>query len=273
YLPPCTDGGEPVEREVLPPSAMATVCRELEALTLRLLSDDRKLRGSAEQLVKDTAVRVQTAGTEADRPILPTSNATRTEEGYAPAASSSSEEGSRASSDGQDNEEVLSDSGLSDPPTERECPPPSVPAWLSWVGSSAVGGLVAAGVLLMVLLPLQLRQEQDPEPEPAPWLATPEEPAQFATDGGVAEEALAGVQDVPGVVMPLILAVGKPMPDQPFPGQRKPPCDPDTQLVVYGACWSVLKKEAPCGPNAYDYEGRCLLPFFTSPRKPTSGEP
>jgi hypothetical protein len=113
----------------------------------------------------------------------------------------------------------------------------------------------------------------EPAPNPTPWLATPEEIAQFAPDAGVADEAQTRFQDVPRVAMPLVMGIGAKMPTQPFPGQRKSPCDPDTQIVVYGACWSVLKKEAPCGPTAYDYEGLCLQPFFNAPPQPTSEQP
>jgi eukaryotic-like serine/threonine-protein kinase len=112
-----------------------------------------------------------------------------------------------------------------------------------------------------------------PEGSHAPWLVPSEEMAQFVPDTGVGQEALSSVQDLPRAVMPLVLPVGVPMPKKPFDGQRKPPCDPDTEIAVMGACWAVLKKEAPCGPKAFDYEGRCLRASFDAPRQPTSDPP
>ena len=66
YLPPCTDGGEPVPRKVPPPSDLATVGPELEALILRLISEERMARGSAERLAQEAAVLAETGGTGLD---------------------------------------------------------------------------------------------------------------------------------------------------------------------------------------------------------------
>jgi hypothetical protein len=263
YLPPCTDGGEPVEREVLPPSAMATVSLELEALTLRLLSEDRQARGTAEQLERDVQVLVETAGPEADRPILSTPSAVPTEEG------------GRASSDGQDDDELLSDTEPAHPPgprstgEERYRRRPAFPAWLSLASAGLVSGMVVALAVLVV-------QPSRPEPafERSAFLATPEELAQFATDGGVAEEALATVQNAPRAVMPLVLTVGEPIPKKPPEGQKKPPCGPG-QVAINGACWAgpIKGQEAPCQQGMFDHEGECYFAIYDAPRQPTSGTP
>lgn len=84
YLPPLTDGGEPVEREVPHPSAMATVYPKLEAIILRLVDDDRKARGTAEQLAREVDGLVRTAGPEADKPILPSASAMPAREEHCP---------------------------------------------------------------------------------------------------------------------------------------------------------------------------------------------
>jgi serine/threonine protein kinase len=266
YLPPCTEGGEPVEREVLPPSTMATVCVELEALTLRLLSEDRQARGTAEQLKQDVQVLVETAGPEADRPILSTPSAVPTEEG------------GRASSGGQDDDELLSDTEPARTPStsstgEERRRRPAFPAWLSWAGSSALGGLVMAMVVLLVVLPS--RPKPAPDPEPAPWLATPEELAQFATDGGVAEEALSAVQDASGTVLPAILSLGRSMPSKPFPNQRRPPCEPRVEKEIVGGCWigPLGDERPPCGEKMFDWENRCYLVSYNPAPQPTSGQP
>ncbi|HYH99173.1 serine/threonine-protein kinase [Hyalangium sp.] len=267
YLPPCTDGGEPVKREVLAPSAMATVSLELEALTLRLLSEDREARGTAEQLEQDVQGVVETAGPKVDRPILPTLSAVPTEEGAC------FSEVRNASSDGLQEEELLSDTEPARTPRSNSTREdrhrrPSFHAWLALASAGLVSGLVVA---LAVLLALPSRQKPEPDPDPASWLATPEELAQFATDGGVAEEALASVE-VPGATVP-IYALGRSMPKQPYPGQSKPPCDRGQRAINGGCWWALATLTPPCGPKAFEYEDGCYVPFFDSPRQPTSGTP
>jgi len=265
YLPPCTDGGEPVEREVLGPSAMATVCLELETLILRLISDDRAARGSAEQLARECTVLVQAAGPEADRPILPTASAVKTESGR---AFSGSQDDRPAS--GESNTEPARRPPSSSPSTreERRRREP-VPTWLSWAASSALGA--GAVALLVVLL---LRPSTPPAATPTPWLATPEEVAQFAPDAGVGEEALTSAQDVPKVMLPALLSFGRPMPSKPYPNQRRPPCEPRVEREINGACWVVVGTERPpCGDRMFDWEDRCYLASYNEGQQPTSEQP
>jgi serine/threonine protein kinase len=269
YLPPFTDGGEPVEREVLPPSAMATVYPELEALILRLIDDDRQARGTAEQLVREVEGLMQTAGPEADNPIRPTVNAMPAEEGF-------------SSSDGYQ-DEVLSDTDEATetsgaPPKREERPPehePLLPRWISLACAAAVGGMV-------VFLGGKLHgTAAHQEPATPPWIATPEEMAQFeevsqfAPDAGVSEEALSAAQDMPRAALPSILSLGRPMPTKPFPGQRRPPCASRVEREIYGACWigPFKGQEPPCGEHMFDYEGECFLASFDQERQPTSDQP
>ncbi|HYI00494.1 serine/threonine-protein kinase [Hyalangium sp.] len=263
YLPPCTDGGEPVEREVLPPSAMATVSLELEALTLRLLCEDRQARGTAEQLEQDVQGLVETAGPAADKPILLTPSAVPTEEG--------GQIRSDAFSDGQDDER-LSDTAPARPPStdssREERRRPAFPSWRSLVSAGLVSGMVVA-------LAVRVVQPSRPEPpERASFLATPEELAPFATDGGVAEEALSSVQDVPGSVLPTLLSLGRSMPEEPLPGQRTPPCKRG-EREINGGCWRgpIEGEAAPCGDEMYDHEGKCYFASGRPLRPPTSGTP
>jgi hypothetical protein len=111
-----------------------------------------------------------------------------------------------------------------------------------------------------------------PEPEPVPWLATPEALAPFSTDGGVAEEALSSVEDVPSTGTPYG-SLGAPMPKQPYPWQRKPPCERG-ETAINGGCWTWVGGEnPPCGPKMFEHETRCYKPSVDMPRTPTSGEP
>jgi hypothetical protein len=242
----------------------------LEALILRLISDDRKARGAAEQLVGEVEGLVQAAGPEADEPIRPTANAMATDEGV-------------SSSDGYQDEEVLSatdeateTSGA--PPKREERPPehePPLPTWLSLACAAVVGGLV-------VFLGGKLHgTASHQEPATPPWIATPEEMAQFekvsqfAPDAGVSEEALSVAQEMPRAVLPSILSLGRPLPPKPFPGQRRPPCEPRVEREIIGACWigPLGDEKPPCGNKMFDNEDRCYLASFNEARQPTSDQP
>ncbi len=246
YLPPFTDGGVPVAgRKVLPPSAMVTVSAELEALIVRLLSEDPKARGTAEQTARDAAVLARTAGPEVDRPILP-----------APSAQFPKEGGAHGSE-----------------PSASDEPSDSAPAIYlrlvaSWAAAAMVGGLVV-GMMLKPSRPLP----SEPEPsEPAPWIATPEEIKQFAPDAGVSEEALSTAHDVPQAVVPHF-TVGRPMLKKPLQGQRRPPCGRG-ETPINGGCWvEVGREKPPCGDKMFEHEGYCYFPAFDEQRQPTSDEP
>ncbi|MDC0707688.1 serine/threonine-protein kinase [Stigmatella sp. ncwal1] len=67
-----------------------------------------------------------------------------------------------------------------------------------------------------------------------------------------------------------ISTLGLPLPEKPFPGQRKPPCEPRFETAIRGSCWVELKMAPPCGNNAFDWEGGCYIPSANAPRKPTS---
>ncbi|MFL5349022.1 MAG: serine/threonine protein kinase [Hyalangium sp.] len=69
-------------------------------------------------------------------------------------------------------------------------------------------------------------------------------------------------------------ALGRPLPDEPLPGQNRPPCTPRIETVIRGACWvCIASMQPPCGKNAYDWEGKCCIPSFDVPRQPTSSPP
>jgi serine/threonine protein kinase len=261
YLTPLSEGGEVASsREVMRPSAYATVSLELEELILRLLCNEREGRGTAEALARQALALAEQAGEEADKPIIPTASAEPTDSGG-------------PSSDGLDDEEVLSDtdpaassSSTSTQEARRQGREVPLPPWIPVVGAALVGGM-------LVFLGWEMHRTASENPVPQPWVAQPEAVAHFTPDAGVGEEAFSGVQEIPRAVMPLALAISEPMPKTPFPGQKKPPCDPDGEIAALGACWVVMKKEPPCKTAGYDFDGLCIRASFTAPRQPTSDQP
>lgn len=247
YLPPCTDGISLVKREVLKPSVLASVSPALEALILRLVSDDIGARGTAEQLMDEATRLAQAGGREAQQPILPLLTEAPSMKG-------------RTSSDTPSREEALSDT---DPaPMRREFWRPRFsPASARLLAM----GCAAVAFVLFVVWPA-------PEKPCPPWIATTEKAPQFAPDAGVAEE-MSSVQDVPQTALPTLLSLGRPMPKTPMRGQRKPPCERG-ETAINGACWVEVAREIPpCGDTMFDYDGRCFKASTDAPRQPTSDQP
>jgi serine/threonine protein kinase len=268
YLPPLSEGGEVASsREVLPPSASCTLCRKLEALILRLLSNERAQRGTAEQLARQAMALAENGGEEVDKPIVPTASARPTDSGG-------------PSSDGPEDEEVLSDTdtgrstssgtgstGPARPGKRTRRREAAKPDWAARALAALAGGVLVAMVMVLAIL---LGRPSEPTPH---WEEPPQEVAQFAPDAGVGDDALSNVQAPEKRVGPWILALGRPMPAKPYPEQRRPPCGRG-ETEINGGCWvGVLGQKPPCGNEMFDYEGACYFASFTGPKTPTSGEP
>lgn len=136
---------------------------------------------------------------------------------------------------------------------------------LSWAGSAMVGGLI-------VLRGSERRPSRGMGGEPpSPLTEEVHMPPLEAPDAGVADAAMASAQDLPRKGLPAS-AIGLSMPKTPLPGQKKPPCNPRSEVVVIGACWSILRIDPPCGA-AYEREGQCYMPVFDTRPPPTSEQP
>jgi serine/threonine protein kinase len=268
YLTPLSEDGKVASsREVLPPSAYCTLCLELEALLLRLLSNERERRGTAEQLAREASALAENGGAEVDRPIVPTASAEPTDSGG-------------PSSDGLNDEEVLSDTdtgrstssgtsstGSTRPGKRTRRREAGAPDWAARALAALVGGFLVAMVMLLAIL---LSRPSEPVPR---WEEPLQEVAQFSPDAGVGEDAPSSVHAPEKRVGPWILALGRPMPSKPYPEQRRPPCGRG-ETEINGGCWvKVADQSPPCGNEMFDYEGACYFASFTGPKTPTSEEP
>jgi serine/threonine protein kinase len=253
YLPPITETGDDKPRKVRRPSEVATVAPELENIILRLISEDREKRGTARKVAAALERRAQQDSRELNQPIRPLLPAVPPDKTPPSRDALSSSPGSTSS---------------------RPRIQPKVPArtafasWLSWVGAATIGAALALGIA-------ELRPDRTERTDPIP---TPAEESRVppidAPDAGVGDTALASAHALPRNPDP-ILALGLPMPKQPFPGQRKPPCDPIAERDINGGCWlgPIGTRKPPCGNVAYDYDGGCYAPNFNAPRQPTSNPP
>ncbi|MFL5344454.1 MAG: serine/threonine protein kinase [Hyalangium sp.] len=231
--PPAPEEGSLPQRRLFPPRELATVSMDLERLMLACLSQERRARPSAASL----AVALAAAAGERDAaaPIAPT-----------PAAA---------------------DTASTPGPRFRW----HWPAWASTAVAALGGGLIASALLLIAIH----GGSEGPVPTPAPAREPDvalEQPAPEVPDGGVAAEVLASAARIPRDVSPYT-TISATMPKQPFPGQKKPPCEPRAEREVLGACWSILKMTPPCAAAGFDYNGECLRAVMVEPRQPASEDP
>ncbi|HYO58200.1 hypothetical protein [Archangium sp.] len=61
--------------------------------------------------------------------------------------------------------------------------------------------------------------------------------------------------------------IARPLPREPFKGQKRPPCSRYTEAELIGACWTPHELKAPCPDELYEYQGKCYVPAFSA-KKP-----
>jgi serine/threonine protein kinase len=89
---------------------------------------------------------------------------------------------------------------------------------------------------------------------------------------GLGDDALA--TRVESSELPTLEAVSEKIPDQPLPGQRRPPCPRSWQVVINGGCWKLLaNSEPPCDHGEYEWQGGCYDAALERARPPTSTRP
>jgi hypothetical protein len=62
----------------------------------------------------------------------------------------------------------------------------------------------------------------------------------------------------------------RPLPKEPFKGQKRPPCTRYTEVELVGACWAPHELKAPCPEDLFEYQGKCYLPSFSARPPPSS---
>jgi predicted Ser/Thr protein kinase len=254
YPPPGTDPerreeeGRAIAPRMLPPSELATVAPELEALILRMLSEEPRARGTAGELAKELEQAAKQAKPRADERLVPSCRMLPTERAARPG------------------------------PTRWHL---ARQALRRHRRPLAAAGAVAAGVLALVfmlpVLPVLDRETQGKqsvaveEEEAMEEDAAADERAVGVADGGV-DGVLAAAQARPSYGVPEDVLT-TPVPEKPEPGQKKPPCKP-SHRAINGGCWVLLAEKPPCD-DSYEHDGKCYLPVIPrgAIQQPTSGEP
>ena len=66
------------------------------------------------------------------------------------------------------------------------------------------------------------------------------------------------------------IVFARPLPKEPFKGQKRPPCTRYTEVELVGACWAPHKIKAPCPEDLFEHKGECYLPMFSAKPPPSS---
>jgi hypothetical protein len=155
------------------------------------------------------------------------------------------------------------------PPTRAKSLPLATPGRARW-------GWLALASLALTLLALRVTAPRHAPPHVESEVALREATVNDARDAGTVglgdhtvASPVAILAPVPSFNTPRGLAL--PLPDRPFPGQRKPPCNRTGEVELRGGCWYELARaKPPCKDDAYDYKGACYLPSFPAQRPHTS---
>ncbi|HEX8706598.1 MAG TPA: serine/threonine-protein kinase [Myxococcaceae bacterium] len=230
-----------------PPSELATVAPELEALILRMLSEEPEARGTAGALAEALEQAAKEAGPVADERVVPSRSLLPTKCTARPGPTRWHLARQAARRVAREHSAALCVAGI--------------------LSACLLGGLA---LLSLPEHPVQLAAEEQ-EQEDA---GAEEERAVGLADAGVDDSVLASAESQPAYGGPGFV-LGEPIPKKPEPGQKRPPCNPAEQRAINGLCWWVHHNKKPPCEDAFEHEDRCYTPVIPPNRirPPTSEEP
>ncbi|QRN95538.1 hypothetical protein JRI60_41835 [Archangium violaceum] len=135
-------------------------------------------------------------------------------------------------------------------------------------------GLVLAGCAVactLVFALLHSAPASPPPSEPSHVARTAREPLdhEVPMHPGMSDAFTSALDNTTTQEQP---GLARPLPREPFKGQKRPPCTRYTEVELVGACWMPHELKAQC-PNAlFEHQGKCYAPVFTAPPPPQSIE-
>lgn len=139
---------------------------------------------------------------------------------------------------------------------------------LRWRLGLALAGAAAACALLFALEHLASVSHSPSGPEPMastpPAPTSDEVPTVDWEVGPFSSGSLVDTADAGESVL------ARPLPREPFKGQKRPPCARHSEVELIGACWVPHKLKAPCPEELYEHQGECYVPAFSARPPPQS---
>ncbi len=226
---------------LLPPSQFANVLPKLESLILRLLSQDPAARGTAAALAREAEEAAASEGPEADLLLA-----------------------------------VTVPSKPAPPPIR---PQPRRALSLRWQARLFDAAVVLSLVAISSLL--SWGGNTLSRPPPSQEVASPQSHSAASASVDEEDSAALGNTTLDSASPPpeegvhdSDQPVSAQVPDRPFNGQKRPPCDRG-QVSINKGCWvPVAGLESPCAQAwYYEWNGACYVPVMPNQRIPTSTDP
>jgi hypothetical protein len=132
-------------------------------------------------------------------------------------------------------------------------------------------GLALAGVAAVCALIFALvRRGSESSGEPVSLAGTARAPVshEASMGGGGPESFTSGLLGDTTPQGEFVLA--RPLPREPFKGQKRPPCNRRIEVELIGACWGPHELKAPCPDELYEHQGKCYLPIISAKPPPQS---
>ncbi|HYO56301.1 hypothetical protein [Archangium sp.] len=130
---------------------------------------------------------------------------------------------------------------------------------LRWRLGLALASAATVGALLFALVRLASVSQSPSAPSAAMSHEVPTAPGTSDFRAGLANTTPQG--------QPVL---ARPLPKEPFKGQKRPPCTRYTEVELVGACWAPHKLKAPCPEDLFEYQGECYMPTFSAKPPPSS---
>ncbi|ATB36179.1 hypothetical protein CYFUS_001593 [Cystobacter fuscus] len=125
-------------------------------------------------------------------------------------------------------------------------------------------GMASAAMVCALLFALVRPPSVSQPPSAPPAPGRHEEPAAGENPDMPAHGVLVDTADAGQSVL------ARPLPREPFKGQKRPPCHRYAEVELVGACWMPHKLKAPCPDVLYEHEGECYSPAFSAKQPPSS---
>jgi hypothetical protein len=133
-----------------------------------------------------------------------------------------------------------------------------------------LAGAAAVGTLLLALARLVAVSQPSSDPESV----TSAESVQTGHEVPAAENpAVSSSGSLVDTTPPGEPVLARPLPREPFKGQKRPPCKRYSEVELIGACWTPHELKAPCPEELYEYQGKCYVPCYSAKPPPQSLEP
>jgi hypothetical protein len=133
------------------------------------------------------------------------------------------------------------------------------PPRLRWRLGLGVAGTATVGTLLFALVRLA-SVSQPPSAPPAPLRhEVPMAPGTSDFNAWLADTT------PPGQTV-----FARPLPKEPFKGQKRPPCTRYAEVELVGGCWAQHALMAPCPETLFEHQGKCYIPAFSAKPPPSS---